>query len=188
LSRTVIVIILKYFAIVDMNRNLTILFAPLDAVGHVSACIGIAEVLRDRGHKIVFVVSDSWREKLNIYGFEEEIIEQELKNEITIEDPAKYWAELCEKSGLFSSLPPLEKMKNTNKYFLRDIVENARNSDPTIKKIIDRIKPDVIIVDGFVWLPSLMSSGIPWVWSISTNPLCMDYSMDDERLPPSLLG
>jgi UDP:flavonoid glycosyltransferase YjiC (YdhE family) len=71
-----------------MPERLTILFAPLDAVGHVNACIGIAEVLRDRGHRIVFAISDNWRQKLKIYGFEEELIE--LSEKATVEDPTKF--------------------------------------------------------------------------------------------------
>jgi UDP:flavonoid glycosyltransferase YjiC (YdhE family) len=81
-----------------MPERLTILFAPIDAVGHVNACIGIAEVLRDRGHRIVFAISDNWREKLKVFGFEEELIE--LSKNGAIEDPAKFWAELCLKSGI----------------------------------------------------------------------------------------
>jgi hypothetical protein len=53
-------------------------------------------------------------------------------------------------------------------------------------KIINRIKPDIIIIDGCVWMTSVINSGIPWVWSISCNPFTMDYEIDDERLSPSL--
>ncbi len=45
-----------------MYQKLTVLFAPIEGVGHVNACIGIAEVLKERGHKIVFAVSDLWSE------------------------------------------------------------------------------------------------------------------------------
>jgi UDP:flavonoid glycosyltransferase YjiC (YdhE family) len=91
-----------------MAQKLTILFAPVDAVGHVYACIGIAQVLRDRGHRIVFAISDNWRQKLKTYGFEEEIIE--LSDSREIEDPAKFWAQVIVKTGVLNSLSPIEKI------------------------------------------------------------------------------
>ena len=36
--------------------KMTVLFAPLDFHGHVNACHGIAEELRDRGHTVVFAI------------------------------------------------------------------------------------------------------------------------------------
>jgi hypothetical protein len=169
-----------------MPEHLTILFAPLDAVGHVNACIGIAQVLRDRGHRIVFAISDNWKETLKIYGFEEEIIE--LSESKEIEDPAKFWAQVIVKTGLLNSLSPIEKMKNMSDNFLEEMLNRSQKSDPILKEIVERIKPDIIVIDGFVWLPSLMNSGIPWVWSMRLNPLAFEYGMDDERLPPSTSG
>jgi len=166
-----------------MPEHLTILFAPVDAVGHVNACIGIAEVLRDRGHRIVFAISDNWREKLKVFGFEEELIE--FSKEETVEDPAKFWAELCLKSGMLGPKSPLEKMKGMD---FNDLINRVKASDPIMKEIICRIKPDIIIIDGLLWIPPLMNSGIPWVWSVSCNPLFIDHAMDDKKLPPSFSG
>jgi len=169
-----------------MPERLTILFAPLDAVGHVNACIGIAEVLRDRGHRIVFAISDNWREKLKVYGFEEETIQ--LSKKATVEDPAKYWAEFILKAGLFGPSSPLEKIKSMNGAGFKEMIDLYKTSDPIMKEIVCRIKPDIILIDGFVGMPSLMNSGIPWVWSISCNPLFIDSAIDDKRLPPSFSG
>ncbi|HEY6438178.1 MAG TPA: hypothetical protein VIY47_16420 [Ignavibacteriaceae bacterium] len=169
-----------------MPERLTILFAPLDAVGHVNACIGIAEVLRDRGHRIVFAISDNWREKLKIYGFEEELIK--LSKKVTVEDPAKFWADMCQKAGMFGPLSPLEKIKSMAGDGFKEIIDRNKTSDPIMKEIVCRIKPDIILIDGFLWMPSLMNSGIPWVWSISCNPLCIDHAMEDKRLPPATSG
>jgi hypothetical protein len=38
----------------------------------------------------VFAISDNWKEKFKIYGFEEEIME--LSESREIEDPSKFWA------------------------------------------------------------------------------------------------
>ncbi len=168
-----------------MPRKLTILFAPLDAVGHMNACIGIGEVLRERGHKIVFVVSNMWREKLKIYGFEEEILEINYMK--TNEDPAKHWAEIIKRSGMMGALPTIQKMKALNDSW-KEVINRIKTSEPLMKKVVNRIKPDIILIDGFVWMPSVMNSGIPWVWSISCNPLFIDHGIDDEKVPPSASG
>jgi UDP:flavonoid glycosyltransferase YjiC (YdhE family) len=167
-----------------MHQKLTILFAPIDAVGHVNACIGIAEVLKERGHKIVFAISDMWSGKLTKYGFEEEITL--FKENKTTEDPAKYWADFVKKTGFFGSIPPIEKITNMSGFV--EVINEIKNSNSRMKEIVDRVKPDVILIDGFIYMPSLMNSGIPWVWSMSCNPLAIDYAIDDERIPPSCLG
>jgi hypothetical protein len=169
-----------------MSQKLTILFAPLEFVGNVNSCIGIAEVLRDSGHRIVFAISDNWRQKLKKYGFEEEIVE--LSESREIKDPAKFWAQFCLNVGMFGPSSPLEKMKRMAGVGFKEIIDRYKTSDPIMKEIVCRIKPDIILIDGFLWMPSLMNSGIPWVWSISCNPLFIDKAMDDKRLPPSASG
>src|SRR5882757_188161 len=102
-----------------MRQKLTILFAPCDGVGHVNACIGIGEVLRDRGHRIVFIVCDIWKDKLTKYGFEEEI----FRTSDADTDPGTYWAELFSKGGMFGSKPPMEKMMNFNKLTANGLIK-----------------------------------------------------------------
>jgi len=167
-----------------MPEKLTILFAPVDAVGHVNACIGIAEVLKERGHRIIFAINDSWGGKLKKYGFEEELIVD--PNRDPNEDPAKYWAKLLIHMGAMMALPPMEKMKiMMSSGMMSQFIDHAKRDDPIYKEIIDKYEPNVIIIDGFVCYPSLVYSGIPWVWSVSTNPL---FCTDDENLPPAGFG
>jgi hypothetical protein len=134
----------------------------------------------------VFAISDNWRQKLKIYGFEEELIE--LSKKATVEDPAKFWAEFWLKSGWFGSSSPLEKVKSGAGDSFKEMIDSHKTSDPIMREIVCRIKPDIILIDGILWTPSLMNSGIPWVWSISCNPLFVDRAMDDKRLPPANSG
>ncbi len=53
---------------------MTVMFTPLNLVGPMNSAIGMAEVLKDSGHRIVFAVKSDWSGKLKKYGFEEEII------------------------------------------------------------------------------------------------------------------
>src|ERR1039457_6099133 len=56
-----------------MTRSpLTILFMPESAYGPTNNCIGIGNVLRQRGHRVVFAAEASWKGRLEPLGFEED--------------------------------------------------------------------------------------------------------------------
>jgi hypothetical protein len=106
----------------------------------------------------VFALGQNLRQLLKIYGFEEEIVE--LSESRQIEDPTKFWAQVIVKTGVLNSLSPIEKIKNMSENFLEEILNRSKTSDPILKEIINRIKPNIIVIDGFVWLPSLINSSI----------------------------
>ena len=167
-----------------MSKKLTILIAPVEGVGHVNACIGLAEVLLSRGHKIIFVTSKEWKGKLAKYGFHEEFYEvpQTKKDFRQIEEVIKSLSE----SGMFSSMSSLEKMKVTIKStFFDELVEKTIAIEPQLKQIVDRHKPDLFIVDNFFGSPTLIYSDRPWVFVGSGNPL---FYIPDERTPPPCSG
>ena len=68
----------------------TIIFFPEGAFGPTNNCVGIGEVLRDRGHRVVFVIEESFAGTLEEKGFEERLMrlgpppEQE-------EEPGQFW-------------------------------------------------------------------------------------------------
>ncbi len=166
-----------------MGKSLKILFIPIDCVGHVNACTGIAQVLKERGHRIIFAIFESWSGELVKYGFEEELIT--LKSRDPDEDPAKYWADRFVNGGAIQSFTPLEKAVNIQTKMLQIFIEDTKSLDLIASKLIERIKPDVIVLDQVNCMPSVETSGIPWVKSCSFNPLMF---IDDERTPPASSG
>ncbi len=159
---------------------LSIMFVTVDAVGHVNACIGLGERLRDRGHKIIFAVPKTWKGKLVGYGFVEEILEdpesQKFKN------LGEMAVNFFLSSGILSGASSLEKMKKLAQLdFFIEIVESTINMEPSLRAAIDRQKPDLFIVDHFVGSPSVIYSGKPWVYLFSGNPL---YVIEHEKTPP----
>jgi hypothetical protein len=167
-----------------MSKNLTILFVPVEGVGHVNACIGLAECLRDRGHKIVFIVDKTFEGKLVRYGFiEEKIIDP---NEEKFKNPGEEMANRLMESGIFSGMSSLEKIElMSTQIFSVEIVEKIKLKEPMLKAIIEKHKPDVYIIDHIVGLPTLIYSDKPWVFLFSANPL---FVLDDERTPPGGSG
>ena len=57
------------------TRPLTILFMPESAFGPTNQCIGVGNVLRARGHRVVFAAEASWKGKLSALGLEEDLVD-----------------------------------------------------------------------------------------------------------------
>src|SRR3954467_13175774 len=56
-----------------MGRR-TIAFFPEGAYGPTNNCVGIGDVLRRRGHRVVFIVDESFAGTLEAQGFEERTV------------------------------------------------------------------------------------------------------------------
>ena len=52
----------------------TIVFFPEGAFGPTNNCVGIGAVLQRRGHRVVFVVEESFAGTLEAQGFEERLM------------------------------------------------------------------------------------------------------------------
>ncbi|CAG2118653.1 unnamed protein product, partial [Medioppia subpectinata] len=163
-----------------MNHfDLTILFAPMEGVGHVNACIGLAEVLLSRGHKVVFAVDQSYAGKLSPFGFIEEIITSE---ETKGKKPGEDIAIKLVASGLLSAKTSLESLKSMKSVPLMDVMlQKFKDNEPQLKAIVAKHNPDVYIIDDFFGSPTLIHSNKPWVLLCSGNPL---FYINDERTPP----
>ena len=57
------------------GRPLTVLFMPESAYGPTNNCIGIGDMLRRRGHRVVFAAEASWKGRLEPLGFEEDLVD-----------------------------------------------------------------------------------------------------------------
>ena len=164
------------------------MFVPVEGVGHVNACIGLAEVLLSRGHNIVFVVSKAYEGKLTPYGFQEEFIEDKIKGPDTKPDmkPGQKGASQLLKTGFLQPSSSIEKMKMmANTPFFNEMIDNTIANDSLMRQLVDKHKPDVIIIDHFIGMPSLIYSGIPWVFLFSGNPL---FVLHDDKTPPGCSG
>ena len=163
-----------------MTRKLTILIAPVGGVGHVNATIGIAETLYSRGHRIVFAIDQSFKGRLIKRGFEEEIVEKSMTEEEVI-DPSGYFIKRLEEMGVLADYSPLDKLKFMVESMFKLL---SKEEDQILNEIIKRTKPDVILID-FMFAPSIINSGIPWVSVVSAQILSV---IDDPRTPPPWLG
>ena len=63
-----------------MTKKLKIMVVPFEAGGHLSATLGIAHVLRSRGHQVIYAIHKSQEGSLIKSGFDVEIIDNILKD------------------------------------------------------------------------------------------------------------
>ncbi|CAG2109768.1 unnamed protein product, partial [Medioppia subpectinata] len=166
-----------------MVQKFTILFAPVESVGHVNPCIGLGEVLLSRGHKVVFAVDQSFAGKLSPFGFIEEIF---TSNETKSRKPGENMAIGLLETGLLSDKTSYESIQLLLNWPIFEVLMNKlRANEPQLKAIVDKHNPDVYIIDDFAASPTLIHSNKPWIFLCSANPL---FCLDDELTPPNTSG
>ena len=160
------------------DKKLTIFFYCVDAYGHINPCIGVAQQLYNRGHRIIFAIKPSWRGRLNKFGFEEEVLQLENSDS---ED--KDYTKSVNSLGLFGDKSPYEKMKffaSLGNIFIKGSIP----TEPLLEAAINRTKPDLFVV-AFLYMPCILKSNIPWVNLMPANPL---LSFIHEDAPPACSG
>ncbi|XP_054152705.1 NDP-glycosyltransferase YjiC-like [Oppia nitens] len=169
------------------KQSLKVLFIPVEAVGHVNAAVGIAQVLIGAGHRALFAIGSQWTGRLVNYGIEEIILQQQQQQEKPAdEDPAKYWSSIFVGSGGIAATDAIETLKNLSKALYPTIMSQMRQLNPIIEKLLPTLEPDLIILDQVLEMPAVVKSGIPWIHTCSFNPLMA--ALDEQRLPPPGLG
>jgi len=167
-----------------MTEAKTIAFFPEPgAWGPTNNCVAIANVLFERGHRIVFVIDESFEGVLEAKGFEERMMRMAPPEEDA--DPtADPWAEFIRVTASEFRKPTIEQIETVTKPIWEALVAGARYSHPRIMEIWDDVRPDVVVTDNVTGYPAVELAGAPWVRFVSANPL----EMRDVNLPPVLSG
>jgi UDP:flavonoid glycosyltransferase YjiC (YdhE family) len=163
------------------NKKLTIFFAPLDAHGHVNACLGIAQVLQSRGHHIIFALDRSFKGKLTPLGIQEEIYVTKMPG---VDEDEEFWPNYIAKYKMTFKGGPSYKLEYFSTKANETMAETIKAREDQYKEMIERIKPDLIVIDNYFCSPAQINSGIPWIWLVSASPL---MAFDDPRAPPGQL-
>ena len=169
------------------GRPLTVLFMPESAYGPTNNCIGIGDVLRRRGHRIVFAAEVSWRGRLQPLGFEEDLVELAPPPEDGAaggQDPGQFWKEFVRDTAPEFRKPTIEQLDPVVKPVWQELAAGARHCQPQLTAIIERARPDVIVEDNVVGFPALVTAGVPFVRIVSCHPL----EIRDPHLPPAFCG
>ena len=143
------------------NKRLTILFVPMNLLGHLNPMIGFAQNFIPK-HRVVFAVSQKSKGQLKQYGFEEE--DYEVDDSFFNMDTNKV-KEFTDKNKLLENESPIQQWKQMADNDI--IITMIKATNPKVKQVIDRVKPDLIVIDAAFILPSAIKN-YPWI-----NLLCL---------------
>jgi MGT family glycosyltransferase len=169
------------------ERPLTILFMPESAYGPTNQCIGVGDVLRQRGHRVVFAAEASWKGKLVALGFEEDLVDLAPAPEAaddTDQDPGAFWKEFIRDTAPEFRKPTVEQLETFMVPTWQALIDGARFCEPQLRDILARVRPDVIVEDNVVAFPALLTAGAPYVRIMSCNPL----EAPGAGIPPAYSG
>ena len=166
-----------------MSDARTIVFFPEGAFGPTNNCVGIGHVLRSRGHRVVFIVEESFAGTLEAKGFEERLMRLGPKPEVE-EVPGQFWIDFIRDTAPVFRKPTIEQLGEFIAPTWRALVDGAMYVHPRLNEIIDELAADVIVEDNVVGFPALAASGRPWVRIASCNPA----EIKDPAVPPFSSG
>jgi MGT family glycosyltransferase len=161
----------------------TIVFFPEGAFGPTNNCIGIGDVLRRRGHRIVFVVEESFAGTLEAKGFEERLIRLAPPPDDP-EEPGQFWKDFVRDTAPVFRTSTLDQLSGFIAPTWQALADGARYSHDRLSEIFAELAPDAIVEDNVVAFPAIPASGRPWVRIVSCNPL----ELEDPALPPRFSG
>lgn len=163
--------------------NATIVFFPEGAYGPTNNCAAIGQVLREHGHRVVFVIEESFAGTLEAQGFEERRMRLGPPPEHD-EEPGQFWKDFIRETAPVFRKPTIEQLAEFIAPTFGALCDGARYVDDRLREIFDELQPDVIVEDNVVCFPAIHASGRPWVRIVSCNPL----ELDDPVLPPAFSG
>jgi MGT family glycosyltransferase len=161
----------------------TIVFFPEGAFGPTNNCVGIGDVLRTRGHRVVFIVEESFAGTLEARGFEERLMRLGPPPEVE-EAPGQFWKDFIRDTAPVFRTPTIEQLASFIQPTWQALLDGSRYVNPRLEEIIADLRPDVICEDNVCAFAALPASGRPWVRIVSCNPL----EVRDAGIPPLFSG
>jgi MGT family glycosyltransferase len=168
------------------DRSLTVLFMPESAYGPTNNCIGIGDVLRRRGHRVVFAAEASWQGRIAPLGFEEDLVDlaPAPADGEAEQDAGQFWKDFIRDTAPEFRKPTIEQLDTFIRPVFEELISGSRYCEPQLARIIDRVRPDVIVEDNVVGFPALRTAGVPFVRIVSCNPL----EIKGPGVPPPFSG
>jgi len=166
-----------------LTQPSAIAFFPEGAYGPTNNCVGIGDVLRRRGHRVVFIVEESFAGTLEAKGFEERLMRLGPPPGED-EEPGQFWKDFIREPAPVFRKPTIEQLGEFIAPTFAALVDGARYVDDRLRAIFDELQPDAIVEDNVVAFPAVPASGRPWVRIVSCNPT----ELKDPDVPPAFSG
>jgi len=165
---------------------------PESAYGPTNNCIGVGNILRRRGHTVIFAAEASWEGKLAPLGFVEDLVHLAPPAELDPlasaeqepEAAGQFWIDFIRDTAPVFRRPTIEQLTGFIQPTWQALIDGAIYCQPQLQEIIQRQRPDVIIEDNVNAFPALVTAGVPFVRSVSCQPL----EMKGTDIPPLFSG
>jgi MGT family glycosyltransferase len=169
-----------------MAEPLTVLFMPESAYGPTNNCIGIGDVLRRRGHHVVFAAEASWKGRLEPLGFVEDLVDlaPPPPPDAPAQDAGQFWKDFIRDTAPEFRKPTIDQLATFMQPTWQALIDGAKFCEPQVREIIARQQPDVIVEDNVITFPALQTAGKPFVRIVSCNPL----EIRGTEIPPPYSG
>ena len=140
----------------------TVVFFPEGAFGPTNNCIGIGNVLRERGVRVVFVIEESFKGTLAARGFEEQLMRLKPPPEVP-EQPGQFWKDFIRDTAPEFRKSTLEQIETLIKPIWSELISGSIYVDDRLREIFASVHPDVIVQDNVVEFGPVVRSRVPWV-------------------------
>jgi hypothetical protein len=161
----------------------TIVFFPEGAFGPTNNCVGIGQVLQRRGHRVVFIVEESFAAGSRRRASRSGLMRLGPASEAE-EVPGQFWIDFIRDTAPIFRKQTVEQLSEFIAPTWQALIDGAKYVDSRLREIIDELDPDVIVEDNVVGFPALPASDRPWVRIASCNPA----ELKDPAIPPFSSG
>ncbi|MFK0689069.1 nucleotide disphospho-sugar-binding domain-containing protein [Mesorhizobium sp. IMUNJ 23033] len=160
----------------------TIALFPEASFGAALNCVGIAQALRARGARPVFICHAGFSGVFADYGFQE----YQLPTDDPLSDSERqsYWQAFVRRHLPHFRLSPIDQLETYVAPTWQAIVDTAVNAEAPLRQLLARLKPDAVVLDNVIMFPALAGAGCPWVRVVS----CAETELPDAEVPPYLSG
>src|SRR5919197_4086287 len=119
-----------------------VVFFPEGAYGPTNNCVGIANILRERGFRVVFVVEESFSGALEARGFEEALMRLQPPAE-TEEVPGQFWKDFIRDTAPEFRKPTIEQLSTFMRPTWQALIDGSKYVEGRLQEILDEARPDV---------------------------------------------
>src|ERR1051325_7735801 len=103
----------------------TVVFFPEGAYGPTLNCVGIGQVLRARGARVVFVIEESFAGNLEAQGFEERLMRLGPAPEVE-EEPGQFWKDFIRETAPEFRKPTIDQLTTFIAPTMSALVDGAK--------------------------------------------------------------
>ena len=138
----------------------TFLFMPESAYGPTNNCIGIGDILRRNGHRVVFAAEASWAGRLEPLGFVEDLVDLAPPPPPDAagrrgQAAGQFWTDFIRDTKPVFRTSTFDQLSGFMQPTWQALIDGAMYCEPQLKEIIDRQRPDVIVEDNVNCFPAL---------------------------------